>query len=83
MKINDKVIYIKDKKKIIYIIKEMFQDEALIKGVNYRILLFVKVNDLKPATLEDEKQEKLFRHVFIMLKESFVFHCLLFRLRFR
>lgn len=67
MKINDKVIYIKDKKKIIYIIKEMFQDEALIKGVNYRILLFVKVDDLKPATLEDEEQEKE------LLKKYYVF----------
>lgn len=58
LKVNDKVIYIKDKKKIIYIIKEIFQDEAFIKGLNYRISLFVKISDLKEASLEEENQEK-------------------------
>ena len=58
LKVNDKVIYIKDKKKIIYIIKEIFQDEAFIKGLNYRISLLVKISDLKEASLEEENQEK-------------------------
>lgn len=54
MKVNDRVIYINDKQKIIYVVKDIFQGKALISGVNYRITLLVEIDELKLATDEEE-----------------------------
>lgn len=53
----DKVVVKKDIKKIIYVIESITFDKAYIKGLNYRIMRIVYLDDIRIATDEEVKSE--------------------------
>lgn len=57
MQINDMVILKEDIRKIIYVIDMIKEDKAYISGLNYRIRMVARTDDLLPATLEQVEAE--------------------------
>lgn len=55
----DKVLYKKDKKKIVYEIKDIVEEKAHIKGLNYRIFRIVLLSDLVLAKKEEIDKENI------------------------
>jgi spore coat assembly protein len=57
MQINDMVILKEDVRKIIYVIDMINKDKAYISGLNYRIRMVTRTDELLPATTEQVETE--------------------------